>query len=1342
MHARAILCFVVALLTALPLLAPLPAVGAGNLADAADGLDDLDARTGSVTPSAAQRSIANNFGAHVRWNRFGTPASLIKYGGYLATGLSGSPVQAARGWLRSNAALFRLTTTQVDNLQVIGDSLLSDGVGHAVMFRQRFGGLGATQDGMITVAIKRGRIAYVSSSAAGNQGAPAAATLTAEEAWLAAAQSVGRSGVSLGDIGQTRLENGWTTFRVEGFGTPVVDPADPGRRVDQRARLVALPTYTEGAKAAYEVNVLDDRAGHPVIGYIVFVDARTGEILFRHNAVDQAALGMALAPHSDFFTGDYPATPPECGPQHNLVVDAQNRTLGVTAYPVNGINDIRLIVRDPSNNERGTSDYTGTGIPEAVVVDLANTGADAGTWTAQVCESANPVADSIPPTNYVGAYSAVDQSQPEAEVFAFPPQWNFFTANPALPAGPLGPGAGFDYPETDNRTNACWTLPPGEGEPSPCEYDLTPNIGDTNLASRAPWDHNVQANISNFMTFGNNAHTAEGWSTALVPGPLSQRPIDLDRTYGFLEPADTGSQTGALEGWTNSWNRLKCSPTSLTPVENNADVLAATTTLHAGHNRFHDFSYNLGFTERNFNLQVNNFGTTSPPGPFPLGFEDDPEIGDVQNGALLPAALGLTRDNANQITLQDGIPGITNQYLFQPIAGGFYSPCADGDLDAAIYGHEYTHAISNRMVAGPDSGLSGSQAGAMGESWSDQVAVEYLNAYNFVPTSAGENPFAVGIYATGNKERAIRNFGMNNSPLNYSDIGYDIVCTANLIGPPVEPECEDNEGQVHADGEIWSATGYEIRQALVQKYNGAFPAGNATLQKRCADGILPADECPGNRRWIQIMFDAFLLQQSGTSMLTARDAYLAADQLRFNGANQVQLWRAFARRGMGSCSLNPSAPCHATRSAQTQGTDDDNPQPSFESPLEGEKTVTFVARSAGSGAAINAKVYVGRYEARVTPIADTNPNSTLSSTARFVSGTYDIVAQADGFGLKRFRLGAAGTGAANLVFNMTSNSASQTNGATASGDGANFDDLIDDTEGTTWDATTSGANVSDSRPQVTVNLAGTTAQMVRSVRVSAMLTPGEASRFTALRQFRIDACNASAPVNADCNSSANFDPIFTSSSNAFNAVAPRPVSPDLLFKSFDVNDTAATHLRLVVLNNQCTGGPDFQGEQDNDPLNDTDCDTASTRGEEVHVAELQASAAGADGAVPPPPSGPRDPVVTLTKSGPLTAAAGSQLTYSLSYENLGPAAASSARLVDTLPVGTAFVSATNGGNFNPTSRKVTWNLGNVAAGASGTRAMVVRVPTGTASGTLLLNQAEFLAPLTISTPGAFLTLVQ
>jgi extracellular elastinolytic metalloproteinase len=51
----------------------------------------------------------------------------------------------------------------------------------------------------------------------------------------------------------------------------------------------------------------------------------------------------------------------------------------------------------------------------------------------------------------------------------------------------------------------------------------------------------------------------------------------------------------------------------------------------------------------------------------------------------------------------------------------------------------------------------------------------------------------------------------------------------------------------------------------------------------------------------------------------------------------------------------------------------------------------------------------------------------------------------------------------------------------------------------------------------------------------------------------------------------------------------------------------ATHLRLVVRASQCTGGPAFQGEQDADPNNSTDCDTFgpdTTRF--VRVAELQA----------------------------------------------------------------------------------------------------------------------------------------
>ena len=54
-----------------------------------------------------------------------------------------------------------------------------------MLFRQRFGGLTAGHDGMITVGVTGGRVAYVSSSAAGSQAAPAAATLSATDALAA-----------------------------------------------------------------------------------------------------------------------------------------------------------------------------------------------------------------------------------------------------------------------------------------------------------------------------------------------------------------------------------------------------------------------------------------------------------------------------------------------------------------------------------------------------------------------------------------------------------------------------------------------------------------------------------------------------------------------------------------------------------------------------------------------------------------------------------------------------------------------------------------------------------------------------------------------------------------------------------------------------------------------------------------------------------------------------------------------------------------------------------------------------------------------------------------------------
>jgi hypothetical protein len=136
------------------------------------------------------------------------------------------------------------------------------------------------------------------------------------------------------------------------------------------------------------------------------------------------------------------------------------------------------------------------------------------------------------------------------------------------------------------------------------------------------------------------------------------------------------------------------------------------------------------------------------------------------------------------------------------------------------------------MVGGPDASLTGEQAGAMGESWSDLDALEYQHEYGLGP-GRGANPWAEGPYVTGNKRRGIRDYPLDANPLNYSDVGFDV------------PGAE-----VHADGEIWNAVNYDIRRAMVQRYNASFPASDRARQVRCADGKVPLRSCPGNRRWI------------------------------------------------------------------------------------------------------------------------------------------------------------------------------------------------------------------------------------------------------------------------------------------------------------------------------------------------------------------------------------------------------------------------------------------------------------------------------------------------------------
>ena len=100
------------------------------------------------------------------------------------------------------------------------------------------------------------------------------------------------------------------------------------------------------------------------------------------------------------------------------------------------------------------------------------------------------------------------------------------------------------------------------------------------------------------------------------------------------------------------------------------------------------------------------------------------------------------------------------------------------------------------------------------------------------------------------------------------------------------------------------------------------------------------------------------------------------------------------------------------------------------------------------------------------------------------------------------------------------------------------------------------------------------------------------------------------------------------------------------------------------------------------------------------------------------------PTVTATDA-PDPVAAGATLTYTLSYSNSGNVTATGVVISDTVPANTSFVSATAGGTLS--GSVVTWSIGSLAAGASGSVQLVVRVASPLANGTLITHASYAIA---------------
>ena len=238
--------------------------------------------------------------------------------------------------------------------------------------------------------------------------------------------------------------------------------------------------------------------------------------------------------------------------------------------------------------------------------------------------------------------------------------------------------------------------------------------------------------------------------------------------------------------------------------------------------------------------------------------------------------------------------------------------------------------------------------------------------------------------------------------------------------------------------------------------------------------------------------------------------------------------------------------------------------PSFESPTATEATLIFEPVSDG-GAAAGARLFVGRYEARTTPVADTDPATSLDASLELVAGTYELLAQAPGYGMKRLSVELKPGMVKHLQVEMRANLASAATGATATGDGINLGKLIDDTEATNWASLGSAV----AGKQVTVRLDPSKPwHQVARVQVSAELRtrlpddPGTPRRRAVLGVAPVPGPDLPGEGGRGLHAGLALQRAVHERGRRLPSVAPRPRVPELLMKSFTVPKTKATYVRL------------------------------------------------------------------------------------------------------------------------------------------------------------------------------------
>jgi extracellular elastinolytic metalloproteinase len=292
-------------------------------------------------------------------------------------------------------------------------------------------------------------------------------------------------------------------------------------------------------------------------------------------------------------------------------------------------------------------------------------------------------------------------------------------------------------------------------------------------------------------------------------------------------------------------------PYSLNETDFQSYSNASVTQLFYTANMYHDLLHKLGFNEQAGNFEINNNGA-----------------GGVGNDfVFLNAQDGSAFNNANFATPPDGQAARMRMYMWNTTM-----PFRDCSFEAGVVIHEYTHGLSNRLTGGPQNSncLNVLEAGGMGEGWSDF----YATAIRLKPGDTRETDYAMGAWVNG-KASGIRNY-LYSTDLNVNPQTYTYV---------------DPQTRVHPIGNIWAGMLYEVLWNLIDKH-GKNDAGSPDFD---SNG-LPTD---GKYLAMKIVMEGMALQPCNPNFVSARDAIVDADKILTGGDNACEIWKGFAKRGLG-----------------------------------------------------------------------------------------------------------------------------------------------------------------------------------------------------------------------------------------------------------------------------------------------------------------------------------------------------------------------------------------------------------------------------------------------------------